>query len=215
MELTQKELEEMVNGRPADPNVTFFEKAVLNPAMSKASGRRIYDTHTFIQKKYPGVTDFVPHIATAQDLKKYSVEYQNFLAAKPSRNSPPIEIIPNLNLSEQQELRDIGFGNIRQLAEAEVVPQHLSKAQRMAQVILNAMENPDGEEDIKEDRITEEVEALSADRRQRHDDHVGQPEPPGSPGDDGRETGEGLQADRRVHNRQNLNADFSFEVTYR
>lgn len=213
MEYTQQELEEMVTGRPADPHVTFFEKAILNVEKSREAQRRIYDTHTFIQKRYPGVTDYVPEIATKQDLKRYAVEYANFKATEPGASSPAVEIIPNLTMAEKQELRDIGIRNIKQLAEANTVPLHLSHAQKMARVIYAAMEQNDAEERSSTGEAVQENGPAPLGQDNRHD--VGQPRPSAGGGNGSqRQTPQRVQADRPVHNYQGLSPEFSLEVTF-
>ena len=59
-ELTQEQLEELVEGKPTRASAVFYEKAVLDVLKSQAAGRRIYTTICFLKETQAGVTDWTP-----------------------------------------------------------------------------------------------------------------------------------------------------------
>ena len=72
-ELSQEQLEQLVNGKPSKANAVFFDKARLNINKSKQEGKRIYETpsienmrqkrHNDLAKLDSGVKRVVnPHI---------------------------------------------------------------------------------------------------------------------------------------------------------
>lgn len=151
---TQRQLEEMVVGKNPNPRAVFFEQAVLNTARSKEAGRRLYDRMIYIRLSQPGVTDSISYQAQKQDLIDYADEYQYFLNNKQGIRKPGIDIIPNLDITHLQELRDYGILTIPQLADMEVVPPHLAYAHDAAKVFNQALKETSHveEESIEEDR---------------------------------------------------------------
>jgi hypothetical protein len=139
MQLTQQQLEEMVEGKHPDPNAVFFEQAVLNVPESHRQARRVYEKKLFVKLSQPGVIDTISYAAQPDDLKKYSNAYQYYLRNKQGKNEPGVEIIPNLDIAHLQELRDCGILTIRKLAEMQIVPPHLEYAHRSAQMLNLAL----------------------------------------------------------------------------
>lgn len=179
-ELSQKQLEEMVNGKPAKPAVQFFEKAALNVAESNLQGRRVYDTVVYMIARHSGVKDAVSHRASKSDFAKFPNEYQTFLNSRQgARQSPKIDIIPGLQLAHMQELIDMGLATIEALADAAEVPSHLTYAHQSA-VMLNQvleLQYAQGREretvDATQDIDTRPIH-VPAENRQEHHRHVGQ-----------------------------------------
>ncbi len=139
MEYTQKQLEEMVVGKPSRPRALFFEKAALNVAESKAQGRRVYDRKVYVRKMQPGVRDSISYLAQKADIVEFRAEYEEFLRNRQgAQTTVSISVIPNLDLSHMQELVDMGLGTVQALAESEVVPKHLEYARQSA-IALDAV----------------------------------------------------------------------------
>jgi len=140
-ELTQAQLEELVVGKTAPPRAVFFEQATLDPARSKAEGRRVYNKNVYIKLTAPGTTDWQSYIAQKSDIREYADEYAFFMQNRQGERLPGIEIIPGLDIIHKQELIDYGISNIYQLANAELVPAHLEYAKRAALTLCKAMED--------------------------------------------------------------------------
>lgn len=160
-DFTQAQLEEMVVGKTQNPNVIFFEQAVLNVPNSKEAGRRVYDTLVYIKLSQPGVTDTISYQAQKGDIEKYPEEFAYFQQNRGGKTKPGVEIIPNLDVAHLQELRDYGILTVAKLAEMEVVPPHLAYAHRAAQVLNHAFEDMEND-NIEEDPIEEETDPRSA-----------------------------------------------------
>jgi len=222
-ELSQAQLEQMVVGKPASPNVVFFEKAQLDVVASKREHKRMYMKAVYVKRTVPGVDDFTSYMAQPQDFKAYPEEYQYFLHNKQGAREPGVEIIPGLDIIHLQELRDYGLLTLRKLAGAAVVPSHLIYAQSAAQRILSALEQEkqDGnkQENGKQEETSPEAQAATGkgsvpDRRE----HAGHDESercwgvPAGEGDDGREAGKGLHPGRCNDNSQKLSNDWSIAL---
>lgn len=202
MELSQKQLEEMVVGKPIDPTIRFYEKAVIDVEASQAAGRRIYNNILMIERRIPGVTDYVPSRAKSHDIRRYPAEYAAYQNTVQRKKSPEVAVIPGISNVEAQELIDRGLGTVERLATSTDVPDHLGHLVQMARRIHEAIKaeeqsNAHEEENQQEDRREEvSAEAVPSPDRQHHGPHVGQREVPPVPGDP-REAGEGVRSRRR------------------
>lgn len=208
MELSQAKLEEMVVGKPIDPTIRFYEKAVINVEASKEAGRRVYENILMIERRVPGVTDYVPQRAKSRDIARWPAEYAAYQRTVQRQKSPSVSVIPGISNIEAQELIDRGYSTVERLATATDVPGHLvhlqPKAQRIHQVIqTEEIERGNEEESQQEDRVeeTRKAEDVPASGRPEHRHHVGQPEA-GRVQGPSREAGEGLRPSRREHGRQ-------------
>jgi hypothetical protein len=207
----------MVVGRPPDPNVVFFEKAVIDRARSEAEGRRIYETKIYIKKSYPGVTDWVAHEASRQEIEKHRAEYDYFIQNRQGVQEAGINIIPGLNIIHMQELTDYGLSTISRLAEADTVPPHLQYAQDLARKIQLALGGEQHGEEGKqeggpggrEEHVQAQgAEAVPAPSGREHGGPVERPEPARVRRDGaGRGAGE-RQADRQVNSFGGVNPNF-------
>ena len=157
-ELSQTQLEQMVNGSPQLPNVIFYEQAILDHAASEEAGYRVYVKTVFIKITQPGVTDWVSYKAQKEDIAKYPEEYDYFMNHKQGKRVPGVEIIPNLDIAHLQELIDMGLAKIPTLAETLTVPSHLEYA-RQAAVTINAVlqETEHAQEESNQETIQAEV----------------------------------------------------------
>jgi len=203
-ELSQEQLEELVVGKPEKPRAVFYEQAVLNHSKSKVERRRIYDRCVFIKMVAPGTTDWQPYIAQQKDFRDYPEEYAYFLGNKQGERIPSVEIIPGLDIVHKQELLDTGFINIKQLAEAINIPEHLEYARRAAAVLVRSLEEikhakeetkPDPRADVREPdgrepepiyreetrAVHTKIEDLPPQAGRDHIDHVGRRELAGVP----------------------------------
>ena len=205
-ELSQKQLEELVVGKPGQPNVVFFDKSKIDPLESQKAGRRVYKTRTYVKMTYPGQTDWVAELATQDVIDAHPEEYQHYLNNKHEVRAAGVDLIPGLKLEHVQELIDYGLSTVPALAKATVVPPHLEYAQRMAQRIQAAIE---GANDVEE-RIEESHQEA-------------QPEGRGIPG--AREAEDVHAVDRRIERgpvgrpapetrRPVMGADFDLEVRF-
>lgn len=154
-ELTQHELEILVEGKPQVARSVFYDKAIMNVQKSRAAGRRVYDTVCFLKETQAGVTDWVAVKARENHIKLYPEEYQHYLASRRGAISPSIEIIPNITPAEMQELIDYGLSTIRVLSEAEQVPPHLTHIHQNAKVLQAVFKEQS--HGIEEESIEEEV----------------------------------------------------------
>lgn len=214
-DLTQQQLEEIVEGKPQQPRIVFYDKARMNVEKSKIAGHRVYDTITYLKETQAGVTDWTPQKARADHIKKYPEEYQNYLNARQGEKSLSIEIIPNITPAETQELIDYGLGTIRNLAEAKQVPPHLSLIHQNAKVLHAVfMEQHHGEEESSIPQVEEVTEAglLSEANRQHNTPDVGRPPVPEGTRLPEREVTEGIQAGGRNEHRQTLSSDWSISL---
>ena len=148
-QLTQDQLEEMVDGKRFKPRAIFFEKATLDVAASKERGRRIYKAVEFIQLFQPGLSDTIAYPAQEADKREYAREYQHFLNNRQGavNKSIPISIIPSLTLVDGQELHDMGYESIDLLAAAnrDDIPEHLVYAYNAAITLQSVLkENSHG-----------------------------------------------------------------------
>ena len=217
-ELTEKQLEELVVGKPSRNNATFFEHARLDVPASKQAGRRVYVNTVYIREQPIGVKDSVSRRATEADKKKFAEEWDFFQRNRQgAKRSPKIDIIPNLKLEHMQELIDIGLPTIEMLASAEMVPPHLEYARKSAitlHAVLQQEQSNAEEESIEE--IREEVRSAeegATPDRQQDTDAVLRRAVPRSQGDDGGEAGEGHGQDRRPqHHLSEVNWEASFRI---
>ena len=212
-ELSQQELEVLVEGVPHPPRVVFYDKARLNVLKSKEDGRRIYDTVTYLKETQAGVTDWIPVKARDIHKKQYQEEYRQYLMNKQGERSPSIDIIPNMTPAEKQELIDYGLGTIRLLSEAAQVPPHLEHIRKNALVLQSVLkEQKDGSiNDTEGDHRQEEgfqEEVISETRNVSEEDRcidtrdVGKPALPESTPIRERETTEGIRSSGRYNHKQ-------------
>lgn len=177
-DLTQRQLEELDQGKPEPAAATFFEKAALDVIKSQEAGHRVYKKTTYVLLKQPGVTDTVSFRATPQIIAEYPEEYQQFLGNRQgSRKTIPINVIPNLQLEHLQELLDMGITTTEQIVNAEQLPDHLEYARKPAETFQQVLEENDhgeGQEEShhEEVRSTENVHEVD---RQEHQDVVRRP----------------------------------------
>lgn len=167
-ELSQAQLERMVNGDDQLPNVVFYEQAVLDHAASNELGDRVYRKSIFIKITQPGVTDWVSYKAQKADIAAYPEEFEFFMGNKQGTRAPGVEIIPNLDITHLQELIDRGLTTIPKLAETLQVPQHLEYALHAARAInkvLQEQQNVPEEESEPQERAIPESEMPQADRQ--------------------------------------------------
>ena len=232
-DLSQNQLEELVVGKNQIPSVVFYEKAQLNVEESKKENRRIYQTLVYIQEKQAGVTDWTPQIAKPHHFKTYPDEYQDFLNSKSGVKSPSLDIIPNITPAELQEFLDLGVTSIKQLAEAEVVPPHLSHVQKSAMILESVLteqnnvhkesheESSEATRSIPESRATQssyesyggETKDVPAPDRQDNAGDIGQCRIPDSIAESSRKAAQRLQADRRINNSSpRLDSNWSISI---
>lgn len=175
-DLSQAELERMVQGKPVDPTITFFEQAILDPEESKKQGRRIYINRLMIKRVIPGVDDYVAQRARPEDVRRWPEEYNAFKTQVQERKSPGLEVIPGIDNIERQELVDRGYGTIRRLAQAVDVPEHLKHVQASAVRLHHAFEEEQHHGEVQESHSEEEASTESTENlgvlegdRQVHD----------------------------------------------
>lgn len=220
MDLTQRQLEEMVEGKKPRASAVFYEKAALDVAKSKAEGRRVYQKKVYIKVSQMGVTDSISYEAQPDDIRRYREEYEYFLQNKQGATEPGIEIIPNLDIAHLQELRDYGILTIPKLASTEVVPPHLEYAKQAAVTLNKALQestngNKEESEQKESGRESVSTQAVPAPDRQKHSPDVGRPEVPRGYGRDqvtgsprGNDQGGRLQRDQGV-----ISDNWSLEFT--
>jgi hypothetical protein len=177
-ELTQKQLEELDQGKPVKPTATFYEKAYLNRDKSREVGRRVYETCVYVQLKQPGIKDNISYKATAQDVRDYPEAYDQFMRTRQgSKRTIPIETIPGLQLEHMQELLDMGITTVNQVCDADILPAHLEYVRKPAMAFMAIIEetNHGNEEENSEEKGVEEArDVLEVDRQENGSD-VGQP----------------------------------------
>jgi hypothetical protein len=219
-DLSQQQLEEIVEGKPQAPRIVFYDKARMNVEKSKIAGHRIYDTMTYLKETQAGVTDWIPQKARPEHIKKYPVEFQNYMDSRKGEKSPPIDIIPNITPAQMQELIDYGLGTIRLLAEAEQVPPHLNTIHRNAKVLhavfteqYHGEERSDSTNQFGEEEgevRKENPRRLLSEANRFHDTpDVEQCLVPFGTGIPEGKASEGVQTGRRIHHNQVLSTDWS------
>jgi hypothetical protein len=153
-ELSQSQLEELVEGKPQKPRAVFYEKAALQVEESKQSGKRVYRTRVYVKMIQSGVTDNISYVARQSEIDEFPEEYAYFMQNRQgSSNAVLIDIIPNLNISNKQELIDMGLSTIDRLAGAVSVPPHLEHIRQSAiilQKVLQEQSHGHEEESIPE-----------------------------------------------------------------
>jgi hypothetical protein len=140
-EYTNTELERMVQGKPHNPNVTFYEQSKMDATKSRELGKRHYDTTLMVKYTQPGVTDWAPQRAQKEDIQNNPEEYQQFLSTRDDVGSPSVTTIPGINPNEGQELIDYGIITITQLVHAKTIPKHLEHVQQSAIRINEVFKN--------------------------------------------------------------------------
>jgi hypothetical protein len=188
-ELSQKQLEEIVEGKPEKARATFYEKAALDVGESKKHGYRVYRPTVYVKLIQAGITDNISYTAKAEDLELYAEEYAYFLSNRQGvKRSVMIDIIPKLDIIHMQELIDMGLSTIDRLAGAESVPPHLEYARQSAVTlnrVLQEQANVQHEESNIEESNIEEAEFkeipvptknVHEAHRQSHSDDVRQPD---------------------------------------
>jgi hypothetical protein len=182
IEYTQKQLEVMVEGRPVDPTVTFYEQAVLDVENSNKEGHRVYRNQVMIKRIVPGVTDYVAQRASAQDIKRWPEEYEAFNTEVHKMKSPGLEVLPGISNVEKQELIDRGLSTVARLADSLNVPEHLAHLQPVARRIHQAIQAEEiqhgNEEEGKQEESREETADVSTAPRRDDRADVGQPDIP-------------------------------------
>jgi len=218
-ELSQKQLEEMVEGKPQTPRAVFYDKARMHVEKSKAAGRRIYVTVTYIKETQAGVTDWVAVKARDVHFKQYPEEYQHYLNNRQGVRSPSIDVIPNITPAEIQELIDYGLSTIRVLAEAKQVPPHLTHIHRNAQVLQSVFKEQTNASDQTEkegyrEEVTEESPArlLSEANRQIHTDDVGRSNIPEGASVPERKVTERIRAGGRDQRHKGVDSNWSISI---
>jgi len=231
-ELSQEQLEEMVNGKPAKPRCVFYESATLDHEASKAAGRRVYTAVVMCKLTQPGVHDWTAYHAQADDFLRYPEEYEYYLTNRQGTRSPSIDIIPGLEMVHKQELIDYGLATIDKLCAAKILPQHLMYAQdsaRRLRAALNQETGRNGEtRENQEQGNTGERRDVLAPAGQDNVHHVGRPVPPqgsesgslstggvhpGGPDNGGQGATDGSRADDGIGYRlPNYNWDWSLNV---
>jgi hypothetical protein len=228
-DLTQAQLEMLVNGAPQLPNVIFYEKAALDRDASDKAHKRIYAKVVYIKITQPGLTDWAAYKAQKEDFAKFPEEYEYFLNNKQGAREPGVEIIPGLDIAHLQELIDMGLATIPKLAAVLQVPPHLEYAKQAAMTISNVLqeakhaqektqsEAPAGGRNDHGSRPGQESqhpEVLSPADRQDHPVDVGQSGlPPGDGVGKGENTG-GVHESRRNYGGQDLVDNWKVEQTY-
>jgi hypothetical protein len=205
-EYTQKQLEEMVVGKPIDPTIEFYEQAILNIAESKEQGKRVYRNTIMIMRRIPGVKDYVASEAKEADFARWPDEFIAYQAQVLMRRSPGLEVIPGISNIERQELVDRGYSTLAKLTEGTSVPAHLVHIQRIAARIHQAIQAEEihhGEEESEEESIEESrPEIVPEAHRREHNSDVGQRAVQGlQPGRSG-EPPRGNDAGRQEHRDQ-------------
>lgn len=202
-ELTQRQLEELDQGKPNPASATFYEKAALDVVKSKEEGRRVYVKTVYVLLKQPGVTDTISFKATPAIIKEYPEEYEQFQSTRQGqRKNIPIHVIPNLQMEHLQELLDMGITTTEQVVNATTLPPHLEYVRKPAQTfqsVLQETSNGDEKEIIQEERNPSEAQDVHALDRPQHEDVVGRPELQGSVGRPTDPATEGNGQGRRTH----------------
>ncbi|GAJ15112.1 unnamed protein product, partial [marine sediment metagenome] len=214
-DLSQRQLEEMVEGKPQNPNVMFYEQATLDHVASKEAGHRVYRKAVFIKVTQPGVTDWTAYKAQPQDLRSYPEEYEFFLNNKQGDQVPGVEIIPNLDIAHLQELRDMGLTTIPRLADSKIVPPHLEYARHSA-IAINAVlqEQSNGEEESNQE--SEETDNLPQADRPVNPVSISRPGVQASPSIADDKAAEGLQEGGRIdHSQGRLIDSFQYDFQIR
>jgi hypothetical protein len=160
--LSQKQLEEMVDGKPEIARATFFEKARLDVSESKRIGKRFYRPTVYVSLHSPGITDTISYPAKKADFEAYPEEYAYFQSHRENdKKHVKIDIIPGLDITHKQELIDIGLSTIERLAAAVTVPPHLEYA-RVSAIAFNAVLQEQSNANPKEESIEETPQDDSA-----------------------------------------------------
>jgi hypothetical protein len=215
-ELSQKQLEEIVEGKPEKARATFYEKAALDVGESKKHGYRVYRPTVYVKLIQAGITDNISYTAKAEDLELYAEEYAYFLSNRQGvKRSVMIDIIPKLDIIHMQELIDMGLSTIERLAGAEAVPPHLEYARQSA-ITLNGVlkeqanvqqENVQQEKHIEE-AVFEEIPVPAKNVHEAHrQDHQNDVRQPSIQKGDGRgrdSDSQRVRPGRQEHNRQGV-----------
>ena len=195
-EYSQEQLEKMVNGEDARPRAAFFEKAMIDHAESKRTGKKAYLKMVYIKTSQPGITDWVAYLAQPADKKEYAEEYEHFLTNKQGERDQNVDSIPGLDIIHLKELFDMGLKTVPQLAQAEVVPAHLEYARKAAIHLNHAYEeirHGQKEESNRKEIRVDETQVLPTQSGQHDIDHVSRPLPAGDNNGPRREAQEGLR----------------------
>jgi hypothetical protein len=160
-ELSQSQLERMVQGEMPDPNCVFYEQSKLDVEKSKAAGRRIYSTVLMVKYTQPGVTDWAPQRAQKADIRNNPEAYAYFERTKNDVGSPSVDMIPGIHPNEAQELIDYGIITITKLCEAQTLPAHLQHLQASARRLNEVLKH----EQESNEKAHQTEEMLATDRR--------------------------------------------------
>ena len=205
MDLSQKQLEELVVGKPTRARVSFYDQMTLDVAESKKQNRRIYREVCYIKETYPGVTDWVPRKATPADAGRFPDEYRLYQTQKMEVSkglTVPVSSVPGITPAERQELIDYGIVDLAALAEADTLPPHLVPLKcraKMTLEALQAMENDSYEESEENHTRSEDTAAA----RQEIHDTVERPELPArAPEPRSVQSAEGPRPARRINRDQ-------------
>lgn len=210
MELSQKQLEEMVVGKPGSPTVSFFDKPVLDRAKSEEAGRRVYRDQLMVKKTQPGVADWVAEYAQPADILRYAEEYDRYKNTRKGTTSPSIDVLPNIEPTHKQELIDYGLGTIDLLVSADVLPDHLKQAQDAAKIIYSALKeaNHGGQEEGIEEEISEAEDVLALGGREERD-HERRPQPEAIRTQSGGRSAQGVHQGGQEHGDQGLSPNWT------
>ena len=212
-DLTQKQLEQMINPTGARAKAVFFEKPVLDREASVLAGMRKYVKAVYVKLIAPGVTDFIPYRAQQADFKKYPNEYEFFLSNMQGDRDPGVDIIPNLDIAHLQELTDMGLTTIPKLAAAEV-PPHLESA-RLAAVAINAVlqEQNHGKEESKQEIKQESSPQVFTQSGRNDPDRIGRPELSAGNGSEDGQVAERVHSGGRINSGKGIDySDFNFHI---
>lgn len=192
-ELSQSQLERMVQGEMPDPNCVFYEQSKLDVDKSKAAGRRVYSTVLMVKYTQPGVTDWAPQRAQRADIKNNPEAYAYFERTKNDVGSPAVDTIPGIHPNEAQELIDYGIITITKLCEARTLPAHLQHLQASARRLNEVLKH----EQESNEKVHQTEEVPAPDRR---DDTVdlGQSSLPGGLGTEVGTAPEGIRPGGRL-----------------
>jgi hypothetical protein len=175
-DFSQKQLEEMVDGKPEMARATFFEKARLDVSESKRLGKRFYRPTVYVSLHSPGITDTISYPAKKADFNAYPEEYAYFQSHRDGdKKHVKIDIIPGLDITHKQELIDMGLSTIERLSAALTVPPHLEYA-RISALAFNAVLQEQANVRSEEESV-EEAPQDDITNETRHTGSVPRPEP--------------------------------------
>lgn len=177
-EYTQAQLERMVQGKPQEPTVVFYDQSKMDVDASKAAGRRVYNTVLMVKYTQPGVTDWAPQRAQKADIANNPEEYDLYLRTKDDVGSPSVTIIPGISPDESQELIDYGIVTITKLCEATILPAHLQHIQASARRLNEVLKHERQTNEQVHSQEAHKAEEMPAPDRRVDTADIGRPELP-------------------------------------